>query len=154
GLVRIQHLLVLAALSYTFRAFDEPSRMSLIPQLVERERLPNAVALGSIPWQAGRMIGPSVTGILIAAFGGTVGFGLAAGGSGVALVLYSRLQPSGESPAGDGRSVFSQLAEGLSFVVHNFVFAGLIGLALFNSLFGLSYITLLPVFADRYFAAG
>jgi MFS family permease len=154
GLVRIQHLLVLAALSYTFRAFDEPSRMSLIPQLVERERLPNAVALGSIPWQAGRMIGPSVTGILIAAFGGTVGFGLAAGASCVALVLYSRLKPSGESPAGDGRSVFSQLAEGLSFVGHNFVFAGLIGLALFNSLFGLSYITLLPVFADRYFAAG
>ena len=91
GLVRIQHLLVLAALSYTFRAFDEPSRMSLIPQLVDRERLPNAVALGSIPWQAGRMIGPSVTGILIAAFGGTVGFGLVAGASCAALVLYSRL---------------------------------------------------------------
>ena len=62
GVVRVEHLLVLAALSYTFRAFDEPSRMSLIPQLVDRERLPNAVALGSIPWQAGRMIGPSITG--------------------------------------------------------------------------------------------
>jgi MFS family permease len=154
GLVRVEHLLVLAALSYTFRAFDEPSRMSLIPQLVDREQLPNAVALGSIPWQAGRMIGPSITGILIAAFGGTVGFGLAAGASCVALVLYSRLQPSGESPAGDGRSVFLQLVEGLSFVGNNFVFAGLLGLALFNSLFGLSYITLLPVFADRYFEAG
>jgi len=154
GLVRIEHLLVLAALSYTFRAFDEPSRMSLIPQLVDREQLPNAVALGSIPWQAGRMIGPSITGILIAAFGGTVGFGLAAGASWVALVLYSRLEPSGAPPSGDGRSVFLQLVEGLSFVGHNFVFAGLIGLALFNSLFGLSYITLLPVYADRYFEAG
>jgi len=78
GLARVPHLLVLAALSSTFRAFDEPSRMSLVPQLIDRERLPNAIALGSIPWQAGRMIGPSVTGILIAAFGGTVGFGLAA----------------------------------------------------------------------------
>jgi MFS family permease len=154
GLVRVQHLLALAALSYTFRAFDEPSRMSLIPQLIDRERLPNAIALGSIPWQAGRMIGPSITGILIAAFGGTVGFALAAGASCVALVLYSRLEPSGEPPAGDGRSLFLQLLEGLSFVGSNFVFAGLIGLALFNSLFGLSYITLLPIYADRYFAAG
>jgi len=69
GLARVPHLLVLAALSSTFRAFDEPSRMSLVPQLIDRERLPNAIALGSIPWQAGRMIGPSITGVLIAAFG-------------------------------------------------------------------------------------
>src|SRR5438874_1098767 len=59
GIVRVHHLLVLAALSNTFRAFDEPSRMSLIPQLVDRARLRNAITLGSIPWQAGRMIGPS-----------------------------------------------------------------------------------------------
>ncbi len=72
--------------------------MSLIPQLVDRERLPNAVALGSIPWQAGRMIGPSITGILIAAFGGTVGFGLAAGASCVALILYSRLGSERRAP--------------------------------------------------------
>jgi MFS family permease len=154
GLVRIEHLLVLAALSNTFRAFDEPSRMALITQLVDRERLPNAVALGSIPWQAGRMIGPSITGILIAAFGGTVGFGLAAGASCVALVLYGRLEPTGEPPLGDGGSVLRQLLEGLRFVGRDFVLSSLIGLALFNSLFGLSYITLLPVFADRYFGVG
>ena len=65
--------------------------MSLIPQLVDRERLPNAIALGSIPWQAGRMIGPSITGILIAAFGGAVGFGLAAVASYIAL---GALQPA------------------------------------------------------------
>jgi len=53
GFARLQHLLVLAALSSTFRAFDEPSRMALIPQLVPRDRLANAIALGSIPWQAG-----------------------------------------------------------------------------------------------------
>ena len=75
ALIRVEHLLVLAALSNTFRAFDEPTRMSMVPQMVGRERLANAIALGSIPWQAGRMIGPSITGILIAAFGGTVGLG-------------------------------------------------------------------------------
>jgi MFS family permease len=154
GVVRVAHLLVLAVLSNTFRAFDEPARLALIPELVDRERLPNAIALGSIPWQAGRMIGPSITGVLIAAFGGAVGFGLAAVASYVALALYSRLRVRGEAPAGDGQHVLRQLGDGLSFVGRNFVFASLICLVLFNALFGLAYITLLPIYADWYFEAG
>ena len=154
GLVRLEHLLVLAALSNTFRAFDEPSRMALVPQLVERDRLANAIALGSIPWQAGRMIGPSITGILIAAFGGAIGFGLAALASYAALALYSRLRLRGTASAGTGQRVLAQFVEGLSFVGHNFVFSCLIALALFNSLFAMSYLTLLPIFADAYFHAG
>ena len=154
GVVRLEHLLVLAALSNTFRAFDEPSRMALVPQLVERDRLANAIALGSIPWQAGRMIGPSITGILIAAFGGAIGFGLAALASYTALALYSRLRLRGTASAGTGQRVLAQFVEGLSFVAHNFVFSCLIALALFNSLFAMSYLTLLPIFADAYFHAG
>jgi len=154
GVVRLEHLLVLAALSNTFRAFDEPSRMALVPQLVERDRLANAIALGSIPWQAGRMIGPSITGILIAAFGGAIGFGLAALASYTALALYSRLRLRGTASAGTGQRVLAQFVEGLSFVGHNFVFSCLIALALFNSLFAMSYLTLLPIFADAYFHAG
>jgi MFS family permease len=154
GHVRIELLLGLAALSNAFRAFDEPSRLSLIPQLIDRERLANAVALGSIPWQGGRMIGPSITGILIAAFGGSVGFGLAAAASFAALALYSRLRVGAGGPRKEGGPMLGQLAEGVGFVAGNFVFAALIGLALFNSLFALSYITLLPVFADLYFGMG
>jgi MFS family permease len=154
GVVRVEYLLVLAALSNTFRAFDEPTRLSLVPQLVDRARLPNAIALGSIPWQAGRMIGPSITGILIAAFGGSVGLGLAAGASFVAIALYGRVRVGRSAPASGDRRMHAQLLEGLSFVAHDFVFAALICLALFNALFGLSYVTLLPVFADSYFHAG
>ena len=154
GVARFAHLLVLAALSSTFRAFDEPSRLSLVPSLIDRERLPNAIALGSIPWQAGRMIAPSITGIVIATFGGAIGFAIAAVASYTALVLYSRLRIEGDGHANDGGHVLRQFADGLSFVGHNFVFASLIGLALFNSLFGMSYVTLLPVYADWYFGAG
>jgi len=154
GIARLEHLLVLAALSNTFRAFDEPTRMSMVPQMVGRERLANAVALGSIPWQAGRMIGPSITGILIAAFGGTVGLAIAAVASGMALAMYSRLHVDARSAAAPGGHMGTQLLEGLSFVRHNFVFAALICLALFNAVFGLSYVTLLPIYADVYFQAG
>ena len=154
ALIRAEHLLVLAALSNTFRAFDEPTRMSMVPQMVGRERLANAVALGSIPWQAGRMIGPSITGILIAAFGGTVGLAIAAVASGMALAMYSRLHVDARSAAAPVGHMGTQLLEGLSFVRHNFVFAALICLALFNAVFGLSYVTLLPIYADVYFQAG
>jgi MFS family permease len=154
GWVRVPHLLVLAALSSTFRAFDEPSRMALLPQLIDRARLPNAIALGAIPWQAGRMIGPSVTGILIAALGGAVGFALAAVSSAAALALYSRLEVDGDPPGPHGQRILRQLVNGLRFVAGNAVFASLICLALVNALFGLSYITLLPIYADRYFGTG
>ncbi len=154
GRLGVESLLALAALSNTFRAFDEPSRLALIPQLVERERLPNAIALGSIPWQAGRMIGPSVTGVLIAAFGGTVGLALAAAASAAALVLYNRLRVAPHAPPEDGQHALRQFAEGFRFVVGDLVFTALIGMALFNAVFGMSYVTLLPVYADEYFRSG
>ena len=154
GLMSLPYLLALAAVSSTFRAFDEPSRLALIPQIVERERLSNAIALGSIPWQAGRMIGPSITGILIAAFGGTIGLALAAIASYAALVMYARLRLLHAMPPGDGHHVVRQLADGLVFVARDFVFLGLIGLALFNAVFAVSYLTLLPIYADDYFGTG
>ncbi len=154
GYASVEYLLALAALSSTCRAFDEPTRMALIPQLVDRERLPNAIALGSIPWQAGRMIGPSITGLLIAAFGGAVGFGLAAAASCMALAVYTRVRIERGAPVRGGEHVWRQFVDGLSFVAGNFVYASLIGLALLNSLFGTSYITLLPIYADQYFDTG
>ena len=154
GHIRFEHLLALAAASSVFRAFDEPARLSLVPWLIDRERLANAIALGSIPWQAGRMIGPSITGIVIAAFGGAVGFGIAAAASYIALALYSRIRIAVEPSTYQRQHALREFVEGLAAVGGNFVFVGLIGLAMFNSLFGMSYVTLLPIFADTYFKAG
>jgi MFS family permease len=154
GTIRVEVLLALAAVAAVFRAFDEPTRMALVPQLVPRERLANAIALGAIPWQASRVIGPSLTGILIAAAGGAVGLGLAAGASFVALALYGRLRVPRLAPGAAEARPAHQLLEGVRFVVHDFVFATLISLALFNAIFGLSYLNLLPIYADLYFGAG
>jgi predicted MFS family arabinose efflux permease len=79
---------------------------------------------------------------------------MAAVASYVALALYGRLRLGGSAPAKSDQHVLRQFAEGVSFVRRNFVFTGLIGLALFNSLFAMSYITLLPIYADLYFRAG
>jgi MFS family permease len=154
GRIRFEHLLALAAASSVFRAFDEPARLSLVPRLIDRDRLANAIALGSIPWQAGRMIGPSITGIVIAAFGGAVGFAISAASSYLALALYSRIRIAGDPATGHRQHPLREFVEGLGAVGGNSVFAGLIGLAMFNSVFGMSYVTLLPIFADTYFKPG
>jgi MFS family permease len=155
GLARVEHLLILGALSSAFRAFDEPSRMALLPQLIERDQLPNAIALSTIPFTGARVIGPSVAGLLIAVFGAPIGFAFAAVGSFAALGLYGRIRVAGSAPpSADGHGLLRQFLEGLDFVRRNFLFASLIGLSIFNSIFGMSYVTLLPIFADVYFQAG
>jgi MFS family permease len=154
GVATVEVLFALTILSSIVRAFDEPTRMAMLPQLVDRDRLANAIALGSIPWQAGRMIGPSITGILIAAFGGAVGFAIAALASYVSLALYTRLTLRPEARVASGRHMAGDFAEGVAFVARDFVFATLIGLALANSVFGMSYLTVLPIFADWYFRSG
>ena len=51
------------------RAFDRPSRMALLPRMVPKEDIPNAVALGGTIWQLSRLIGPAVAGMMIYLFG-------------------------------------------------------------------------------------
>ena len=131
GQIRFGHLLALAAASSVFRAFDEPARLSPVPALIDRPRLPNAIALGSMPWQAGRMIGPSITGIPIAAFGGAVGFGIAAASSFLALAPYSRIRIAGDPAPNRRQHALREFAEGFTAVWGDFVFAAFIGLALF-----------------------
>lgn len=69
GAVTVAHVFALAALWGTINAFDIPARQSLYIHMVEREDLINAIALNSVIFNAARVVGPSVAGVLIAAFG-------------------------------------------------------------------------------------
>jgi MFS family permease len=60
---------VLAAISGTAAAFDSPTRQSLTYELVGREELPNAIALNASFLNTGRVVGPALGGVLIAAYG-------------------------------------------------------------------------------------
>lgn len=154
GLIRVEHTLLLAVISGTFRAFDEPSRQALVPFLVDRKNLPNAVALGSMPWQSGRIIGPALAGVLLATFGSALGLGTAMLTNFAALALYSNIRVPREAPATGGQSMLRNLVDGIAFIGRTPMFAVLIGLTFFNSVFGMSYMTLLPIFADQYYDSG
>jgi len=68
GEVRTWHIMVIAALAGTEMAFEIPVRQSYVVEMVGRERLLNAIALNSAMFNAARMIGPAVAGLLMGAF--------------------------------------------------------------------------------------
>ena len=61
--------MLLAALGSAVGAFDLPARQALVPTLVPREHLPNAISLNTIMFQIAAVLGPSLGGVLIAASG-------------------------------------------------------------------------------------
>jgi len=69
GMIQVWQIYVLALVNGTVMAFDAPARQSMIPSLVAREDLTNAIALSSTAFNASRVVGPPVAGLLYAAAG-------------------------------------------------------------------------------------
>src|SRR5579862_2019765 len=67
GLVQLWHVYVFAFLFGSAAAFDAPVRQTFVAELVGDEDLHNAVAINSTSFNAARMIGPAVSGVIISA---------------------------------------------------------------------------------------
>lgn len=147
------HVLLLSFLIAGVQSFDNPARQALYPHLIDRKDLMNAVALNTIVWQLTRVIGPIVAGSLIATVGAGVALYVAASGFAVMVVAMTALHvpPITRAKAG---SVLQSMGEGIGFVLHNRIFAFLIGMTFLNSFFGMSYLILLPVFATEMLNVG
>jgi len=70
GTAEVWHVYVLAFLLGSASAFDAPARQSFVSELVDPVDLTNAVGLNSASFNAARLVGPGLAGVLIAAFGG------------------------------------------------------------------------------------
>src|SRR5881396_954708 len=66
GVTAVWSIYALAALASGVGAFDMPARNALLPSLVPREHLPNAISLNTIMFQTAAVVGPSLGGLLIA----------------------------------------------------------------------------------------
>src|SRR5204862_1660284 len=69
GLSAVWPIYLLAAVGAAVGAFDLPARQALVPMLVPREHLPNAISLNTIMFQTASVAGPSLGGLVIAAVG-------------------------------------------------------------------------------------
>ncbi len=148
GRVEFWHVVVLGALAGATHSFDAPTRQSFYKELVGEKDLMNAIALNSTIFNAARLVGPALAGILIK-YIGTGGCFLINGVTYLAVIaayLQMRLPPMSE--AGVRGTHWEELKEGLSYVRNHPVVRTAVTVIAFASLFTFSYGTLLPVFAD------
>ncbi len=140
-------LLVLAAAYGSVMSFVFPSRTTIVPFLVERKDLSNAIALNSATQNSTRVIGPSVAGVLIATVGISGTFALAAALQVFALYTTYHLPSTNSGPDSKRRLSMSSLTVGLKIVANSPFLLGLILLALAPTVLVMPYINLMPVFA-------
>ena len=153
GAVRLWHVLALSFVAGTAQAFGGPAYQSLIPQLVTRQHLPNAIALNSIQFNVARVIGPLLAGVILAALGSAACFGLN-GLSFLAVILGLLLMQVPAVPAIQRQALTAELKEGLTYVRHERSLVGLTTLAFLATFLGLPLLTFLPVFARDVFHEG
>jgi MFS family permease len=94
GTVHLWHVYVFAFLLGCTTAFDAPTRQSFVAELVGDAHLSNAVALNSTSFNAGRLIGPAVAGVLIALIGSGWVFVLNAASFAAVLAALALLRPA------------------------------------------------------------
>lgn len=146
--VQFWHVLILSALFGCASAFDIPARQSFLLEMVEnREDLPNAIALNSSMFNAARLVGPAMAGLLIAKFGEGVAF-LCNSISYVAVLWSLLLMRVAPRPRKAGRpKVWKNLREGFSYAFNFSPIRDVLSLVAATALFGVPFSVLMPVYA-------
>ena len=133
-------------------AMDQPARSSAVPRLVPRERLPAALALGQLNFQAAGVVGPAIGGLVIATLGIAAGYAFDAitfGAAIGALLLIAPIPPA----HGAVRPSLAAIAEGLRFARRRRAILGTFAVDLNAMVFGMPT-ALFPVLALDVFRVG
>jgi MFS family permease len=146
-LVQPWHIVVLALLLGTLNAFDAPAAQAFVLELVDRQDLPNAIALNATLFNLATVVGPTVAGLTYAAFGAAWCFALN-GLSYVAVIvalLLMRLPDHVAAPRAE--SALAQVREGVRYTLANPLLRTLMAIPAVAVLFVAVYQTLLPAWA-------
>ena len=153
GVVHVWHILCLSFISGFAQAFGGPAYSALVPTLVEREDMPNAIALNSIQFNLAVTIGPALAGEALARLGETWCFGLNTvsflAPIAALLIITSRFQPQKTTD-----SMFSSLKQGIQFVRKQGSMEALILLAFAMTALSMPLRTYFPVFVKDIFLRG
>ena len=148
GHIQIWHIIALGIVLGCINSFDIPARQSFLVEMVEKkENLGNAIALNSLMFNASRLIGPSIAGLVIALFGEGVCF--LVNGISFLAVLWSlfimRIRPKNPKPM--RIAVLEELKEGFKYTFGFEPIRLILLLLSVTSAMGMAYVVLMPVFA-------
>lgn len=152
--VEVWMVLAIAALRGIMLSVNLPTRQALLSDIVDRENLSNAIALNSATMNLTRILGGSLGGLGITLVG-VAGVFLINGMSFIILItaLAAMAIPPAAAPVAR-KSVIRSIGEGLSYVRHHQTLRSLTILALVPMVFGMPYMSLMPIFADDVLGIG
>src|SRR6202140_3720354 len=153
GWVHVWHILCLSFVSGLAQAFGGPAYQALIPTLVDREDMPNAIALNSIQFNMAVTIGPALAGQALAKLGEKWCFGLNAV-SFLAPIITLSMIAARYLPATTTESMFSSLKQGIKFVRKQGSMEALTLLAFCMTALSMPMRTYIPVFVKDIFHRG
>ena len=157
GVVQVWMVYVLAVLTGIVLVLDAPSRQQLTFKMVGRDELPNAVALNSSLFNAARIVGPGIGGLLIAAFGVGPAFAINAA-SFVAVLVGLLMMDTGNLVAFAPRehlpTLFGSLREGISYARKSAHVRLVLTMLVAISTIAMNFNVLLPVLARQTLASG
>jgi MFS family permease len=128
-------------------AFEAPARQSFILEMVPLEDMTNAIALNSAMFNAAMAMGPMAGGLVYAFFGPAWCFTINAVSFVAVIVALMRMNLPPFAPKPVRGSALADLREGLAYVAAHPVIRTVIGLIGAVSLFGISFVTLMPAWA-------
>jgi len=153
GWVHVWHILSLSFVSGLAQAFGGPAYQALIPTLVDREDMPNAIALNSIQFNMAITVGPALAGLALAKLGEKWCFGLNAI-SFVAPVISLSMIAARFVPEKPTESIFASLKQGIRFLRRQDSMEALILLAFCMTALTMPMRTYIPVFVKDIFHRG
>ena len=153
GLAEMWQVLVVALLSATGQALTVPTRLAYVNDLVEPRFLMNAVALNSLAQNGMRIVGPLLAGLFIALIGAGGTMYVNAAGYLLGLIPLAMMAARPRPPAAN-RAPLKEIAEGIRFMVRTPVIFFVINVGNLFALFGMPYISMLPVFAEDVLDSG
>ena len=149
-LIEVWHILAAAFVNGLGQAFGGPAYQALIPSLVEKKHLPNAIALLSIQFTLARVVGAMIGGVAFTVLGATACFGINGASFLAAIAALYTIHVS-FVPQKTDADVFHSLVEGLRHVFQHRVILTLIVLAPITAFLGTPLVTQLPAFARDVF---
>ena len=153
GVVRVWHIWCLSFTVGLAQSFGGPAYSALIPSLVKKEDLQNAIALNSIQFNLARVVGPALGGIALVKLGAAWCFTLN-GISYIAVIFTLLVIRPHFVPAKTGESVIHSMREGIDFMRKREGMMSLVALGFFATLLSYPLITFLPVMARDVFHGG
>jgi predicted MFS family arabinose efflux permease len=152
--VKIWHIFILSFLTGSAQSFSGPAYASLLPLLVKRDDMSNAVAMNSMQFNLARVIGPAIGGVVFGVWGATACFGIN-GLSFVAVIialLIIKMPPLHANAT--SHSMMAQMKQGFAFVASRRSLLMLTFLSFAGTFLGMPLFTMMPVVAKSIFHLG